>query len=108
MTACILAQTTIDTEEGARSLATRAIEERLAACVQVDGPLTSVYRWKETVETGLEWRLTFKTHPDRLEPLARWLQKTHPYKVPEWIAWPVAETSEDYGEWIRTETLDPA
>lgn len=106
MTRCSLAQTTIDTAEGARHLADEAVRRRLAACVQLEGPITSIYHWKGSIESASEWRLTFKTASDRLPELAAWLREAHPYEIPEWIVWNL-ETSPTYGAWIHDNTAKP-
>nr|WSX47584.1 divalent-cation tolerance protein CutA [Streptomyces sp. NBC_00974]WSX54272.1 divalent-cation tolerance protein CutA [Streptomyces sp. NBC_00974] len=105
-TEIMIAQTTIDDEEGAKKLAQGAVAARLAACAQIDAPLTSVYRWKEKIETATEWRVSFKTTSDRLPALAEWVGREHGYDVPEWIVLPVNEVSDAYRTWVITETTD--
>ncbi|MFF5706516.1 divalent-cation tolerance protein CutA [Streptomyces sp. NPDC012794] len=100
----VIAQTTVDDEERARGLARGAVEERLAACAHVDAPLTAVYRWKGSVETATEWRVSYKTTRDRLPALAEWVARTHPYEVPEWIVLPVAGGSAAYLAWVAEES----
>ena len=53
--------TTTDAKDKAQELAQHLVKLRLAACVQIDGPLESVYRWEDQIETSSEWRLTIKT-----------------------------------------------
>ena len=36
--------------EKAKAIARRLVVERLAACAQVSGPLTSIYQWRENLE----------------------------------------------------------
>lgn len=103
MSAC-LAQTTVNSSELATSLAQAAVEKGLAACVQIEGPLKSVYRWQGVIETAEEWRLTFKTTPRQLVALSGWIQKVHPYKTPEWLVWE-ARASMGYGDWLTEATL---
>jgi periplasmic divalent cation tolerance protein len=55
MTAFIQVLTTTATQADALKTARTLVERRLAGCVQVVGPITSVYRWQGNVETAKEW-----------------------------------------------------
>ena len=57
---------TAGSSEEARRLADAAVEARLAACAQISGPITSVYRWEGSIQADEEWRVVFKTADDRL------------------------------------------
>ncbi|MFF8847954.1 divalent-cation tolerance protein CutA [Streptomyces sp. NPDC015127] len=100
----VIAQTTIDDEDQAKALARGAVENRLAACAHIDPPFTAVYRWKGTIETAQEWRISYKTTTDRLPELAGWVSKNHSYEVPEWITLPVTGGSEAYLAWAVEES----
>ncbi|MFI5618187.1 divalent-cation tolerance protein CutA [Streptomyces sp. NPDC051567] len=100
----VIVQTTIDDEEDARHLARGAVEARLAACAHIDAPLTAVYRWKGTIETAKEWRVSFKTTQGRLPALTEWVGQEHGYAVPEWTVLPVAGVSDAYRAWVVEET----
>lgn len=101
MTTHVLACTTTDSERSARELATSAIEARLAACAQVEGPITSVYRWQGEVETATEWRVTYKTTAARYPDLQAHLLARHPYDTPELITTPVTGGSDAYLRWLE-------
>jgi periplasmic divalent cation tolerance protein len=96
--------TTTGTAAGAEDLARGAVEARLAACAQISGPVTSVYRWRGAVETAAEWQVLFKTTTHRYEALEAHLRAAHDYDVPEIIATPVVRGSADYLRWLETET----
>lgn len=96
--------TTTDSEEKARILARGAVEARLAACVQISAPLTSVYRWQNAIETSEEWQLQFKTSAERYEELAAYIEEAHDYDTPEIIALPVIRGSARYLGWVSAET----
>ncbi|MGW1027023.1 divalent-cation tolerance protein CutA [Streptomyces sp. NPDC002577] len=98
--------TTTDDEGKARRLAHGAVEARVAACAQIPGPVTSVYRWEGTVETADEWQVLFKTTADRYEALETWLTEAHDYDVPEIIATPVVRGSAAYLAWVTRETRE--
>jgi periplasmic divalent cation tolerance protein len=103
-TEIVIAQTTIDDEEKAKTLARGAVENRLAACAHIDQPFTAVYRWKGAIETATEWRISYKTTTGRLPELQAWVSKEHSYEVPEWIALPVAGGSDAYLAWVVEES----
>jgi len=92
--------TTIDTEQGATELARQLVEDRLAACVQVSGPITSIYRWNDAVKSDREWRLLAKTTAKGADRLMGAIAKLHPYKVPQIVAWPVPQVHTPYADWV--------
>ena len=91
-------------EKTARAIAGILVSERLAACVQVEGPLLSVYRWKGAVENAEEWRMVIKTRASLFDRVVRRIRENHPYEVPEIVAFPVADGSKDYLDWIDDST----
>lgn len=96
--------TTTDAAEKASGLAAGAIRDRVAACAQIAGPVTSVYRWEGEVETAQEWQVLLKTTVARYADLESWLTSHHDYDTPEIIATPVVRGSEAYLNWVRSET----
>ncbi|MFI0150774.1 divalent-cation tolerance protein CutA [Streptomyces lydicus] len=96
--------TTTDDAEKAKNLASSAVEAKVAACAQIDGPITSVYRWDGAVQTDQEWRVLYKTTTERYPELEAHLQRVHDYDTPEIIAMPVAHGSAAYLSWITEET----
>ncbi len=95
--------TTTPTLALARSLAGSLVEERLAACVQVVGPVQSTYRWQGRVISSREWLVVAKTTGSRLRRLFSAVTSRHPYDTPELIALPVAVGSKRYLDWLRSE-----
>ncbi|WP_329299520.1 divalent-cation tolerance protein CutA [Streptomyces sp. NBC_00659] len=102
--ACLAVLTTTDAAEKAEALARGAVAARVAACAQISGPVTSVYRWEGAVETASEWRIQFKTTVARYPALEAYLLDAHDYDTPEIIATPVAAGSPDYLRWLEEET----
>lgn len=96
--------TTTGTEELARTLAAGAVERRVAACAQINGPVTSVYRWEGATHHDPEWRVLFKTSTARYDALETYIRAAHDYDVPEIIATPVVRGGADYLEWVERET----
>ena len=89
---------TVPDEAAAERLARGLVEERLAAC------LKSFYRWQGNIEAQGEIQLLIKTHADRFDELAAWLQQGHPYDVPEIIALPAERVSDGYLAWAIEQT----
>ncbi|MEU8526889.1 MULTISPECIES: divalent-cation tolerance protein CutA [Streptomyces] len=104
--AALTVLTTTDSAEKAEALARGAVEARLAACAQVSGPVTSVYRWKDAVETAEEWQVLLKTTEQRYDALEAHLLAAHDYETPEIVATPVVRGSAAYLEWIAAETAE--
>lgn len=101
MTDCCQVTTTLPDREASDRLARAAVEERLAACAQIEGPVASTYRWQEGVETATEWYCHFKTSAARLPALMSRIRELHPYDVPEIIAVPLLDGDAAYLGWIR-------
>ena len=95
--------TTTEHQEDARRIADLLVEKRLAACAQIVGPITSVYRWQGKVETAQEWQCQIKTRRELFGALAEAIRTAHPYEVPEIVAVPFTAGSRDYLGWLRDE-----
>jgi periplasmic divalent cation tolerance protein len=96
--------TTIDSQEGAKKIADTLVEKRLAACVQISGPITSTYWWQGQIETAQEWICTAKTQQDLYDAVEQAIRAVHSYETPEIIATPIVAGSQSYLDWIRDET----
>jgi periplasmic divalent cation tolerance protein len=92
--------TTLPDRESANRLGGRLVEERLAACAQVIGPVSSVYWWQGEVETAAEWYCHLKTTAEKVPGLISRIRELHPYETPEIIALPVIEGDAGYLKWI--------
>lgn len=76
------------------------VDERLAACVNIMGPIASMYRWEGAVECAEEYLLIAKTVKGRLGKLVERVKSLHSYKVPEIIAVRIEGGSEEYLRWV--------
>ena len=92
--------TTTGTREIAERIAIELMELRLAACVQVSGPITSTFRWQGKVEDTEEWLCTMKSSRQHLPAIQDLLKRLHPYEVPELVATPIVGGSEAYLKWV--------
>ena len=92
--------TTAGSEEEAGRIASLLVERRLAACVQVVGPITSRYRWRGEVEEEREWQCLAKTTRAAYEAAEAAIREVHSYDEPEIIATPIVAGSPGYLAWI--------
>ena len=95
--------TTTGSKEDALKIARKILEERMVACVQIGGPIVSIYRWKEIIQEDEEWRITIKTRRDMYERLEKTIKDIHPYEVPEIIGMPLTVGNREYFEWVDEE-----
>lgn len=105
-TAFVQVSTTLAIREQAETLARRLVDARLAACVQIVGPIASVYRWKGEVSRDEETLLLIKSRRDLVPSIAELFREAHPYEVPELIAAEVVDGGASYLEWLA-ECLRP-
>ena len=96
----IVITTTTENASDAHRIADALIEHHLAACVQIVGPIQSVYRWQGKVEHAEEYRCEIKTRATNFAAISDVLRELHPYDVPEIIAIPLVNISADYGKWL--------
>ena len=91
--------TTLGADADAAAIARTLIDERLAACVNILPPMTSVYRWQGKVEQDREQQMVIKTASDRVADLQGRLRQLHPYELPEFLVLD-ATGSEAYLAWV--------
>ena len=100
----LLVFTTLPDADSAARIARQLVDARLAACVSVLAPCTSVYRWQGQTETATEVPLLIKTPRVRYADLEAALRAAHPYELPEIVAVPVSEGLPAYLAWVAGET----
>lgn len=99
--------TTTATKGDAHKIARAVVEARLAGCVQIVGPISSVYRWAGQIEEADEWLCLVKSRADLFDALEQAIRAAHPYDVPEVLAVPVVAGSKSYLNWLGSELADP-
>ena len=104
MTEVVLILTTVPDDDRGETLAQTLVTERLAACVNVLGPMTSTYRWQGAVERESERQLVVKTTRDRVEAVRQRIAQLHSYELPELIVLDVVDGSLGYLDWVKAET----
>ncbi len=100
MTDKVVVLVTAGSAEECGKIARSLVEKRLAACVNILGPVRSVYRWEGKVEDEQEHLMVMKTEQKRFGALRGEVERLHSYDTPEVICLPIAEGSEKYLNWL--------
>jgi periplasmic divalent cation tolerance protein len=98
---------TTGSEEQAVSIARVLVGERLAACVNIVGPVRSIYRWRDAVEDDREYLLIIKTRANLYIKLEKRVRELHTYEVPEVLALNADRGSPPYVKWLLESTGPP-
>jgi periplasmic divalent cation tolerance protein len=98
--------TTAGSEEEAERISAALVDRRLAACVQVIGPISSRYRWQGEIETAQEWMCVAKTEASRYPQLEAAIRELHSYDEPEIVATPIVAGSSGYLDWVSHSVND--
>ncbi len=99
--------TTTATRQQAEQIGQALVARRLAACAQISGPITSIYRWNGNVETSDEWRLTIKSMRSHFPAVSALITELHDYDVPEILGTSVDAISPEYRDWLLAELANP-
>ena len=102
--AAIVVLVTAGSAEEAARIGRTLVEERLAACVNVVGPIHSIYRWEGAVEDAREWLLVLKARAADFGALEARVRALHSYAVPEVLALPVYGGAAAYLAWLDEAT----
>jgi periplasmic divalent cation tolerance protein len=102
--AAILVLTNVPDRAVAAALAKALLDDRLAACVNIGGPVESIYHWHGRIETGEEVPVAVKTRSALYSNVEATIRKFHPYDTPEILAIPVVAGDARYLDWLAAET----
>ena len=103
MTNARIVLTTVGLKEVAEKLGQQLVERRLAACVNIVGPIRSIYRWKHKVQNEQEYLLLIKTTAEHAAQLRSAFRGLHPYELPECVELAIEGGSEEYLAWLAAE-----
>ena len=98
-------QTTVAKKSDAEKIAKMLLENKLSACIQIVGPMTSIYHWKGKIEKSQEWLCLIKSKKSHFKKIEQAIKKIHPYETPEIIATPIVDGSREYLKWMHAELL---
>jgi periplasmic divalent cation tolerance protein len=104
MSRVVLVLTTVPSDAVGEEIATALVTERLAACVNISAPMTSIYRWKGNVERDAERQLVIKTTAERVKALQQRIKELHSYELPEFLVIEVSGGSDAYLKWVASES----
>ena len=95
---------TASNEDEAAKISKALVESRLAGCVNIIKNIRSIYSWQGKIEDESEVLMIAKTQKALFDDLSRKVKELHSYTVPEIIAMPIVEGSEDYLKWLKEVT----
>ncbi len=96
--------TTCSEREDADRLADMAVREKLAACAQVSGPISSYYWWQGAREKTEEWQVRMKTTESGYQLLENFIRQNHPYELPQIIALEADKVLPEFAQWVAENT----
>ncbi len=99
-----LVLTTTGSRAEADKIANALVDRRLAACVNIVGPISSTYRWQGKVEAAEEFLLLIKTTEAKFERVRATIRELHSYELPECIEIAIEDGSAEYLRWIEENT----
>lgn len=105
----VVITTTFPTHAVAEQIACELVEQKMAACVQITGPIKSIYYWEESVEIKSEYSVKIKIAVRRLNEVVDFLKSHHPYELPQ-IVWETVHATAEYSQWVDCQSgcgIDP-
>jgi len=104
----LLIRITCPSKNVAQKIADASVEQRLAACANIEAPVSSTYLWKGVVEQAFEHVLWLKSVAPCWKALESLVTELHPYDVPAMVAMPCTHVLGSYAEWLDENTKAPA
>ena len=101
--AMLVVVTSLPNVETAKTLANSLLGSHLAACVQIQEGITSLYRWEGKVCEEQEVLLSVKTINSKWHEISAFIQSAHPYDLPEILAFTPTQYDVHYGKWVQSE-----
>ena len=101
MSELLLIRVTCPSQRVANKIAEQAVEQRLAVCGNVEGPMMATYRWKGVIEQAWEFVLWLKAVEANYAKIETLVKQAHPYDVPAIVALPCSQASADYVAWAK-------
>ena len=100
MSQAILVLCSCASSEEAEKIALKILEEKLAACVQINPGVTSYYKWKEKLERSEEVQISIKTTQEKWSALETRIKSLHSYELPEILSIRLDQLSSTYSDWL--------
>jgi periplasmic divalent cation tolerance protein len=102
----IIVFTTFPSKKTAQKVAKKLIQEHLAGCVQILGPMESHYYWQNKYEKSREYLMLIKTIEQKYKKLETTIKEIHPYETPQILGCRVSLASETYTTWLISQVSD--
>jgi periplasmic divalent cation tolerance protein len=93
---------TTPNKEDAVKIVRSLLKERLIACANIVGPVSSLFWWQGKIDEENEFLVFMKSHKNLFERLSERVKEIHSYDVPEIIALPIIDGSPPYLDWLKT------
>jgi periplasmic divalent cation tolerance protein len=93
---------TASTREEAERITSKLLHEKLIACANITGPVSSLFWWKGKISRENEFLTLMKTRAELFDELAKTIKRMHSYKVPEIIAVPITKGEQSYMKWLSS------
>lgn len=108
MQSFIQIQTTCDDRQVLEAIAKELVGQKLAACVQISGPVTSFFRWENKVDNSQEYVCVIKTRAELFDHVAALIRELHSYDLPQVIALPIVRATDEFANWMSSEMATPS
>lgn len=96
----VIVMVTTSSKQEAEKIARRLLDERLIACANIIGPVSSLFHWSGKMETAEEYLIIMKSRKDLFEKLTETVKALHSYEVPEILVLPIVAGSKAYLKWL--------
>ena len=93
---------TVSDEKEATKIVRNLLKDRLIACANIVGPVSSLFWWKGKIDKANEFLVIMKSRKNLFKKLSERVKELHSYEVPEVIALPVIEGLPSYLNWLGT------
>jgi periplasmic divalent cation tolerance protein len=100
----VFVYSTFPDEAAAKRVAEALVTAKLAACVNISAPMTSIYEWQDKLETASEVAAFIKTRRMLIEQAIAAARPLHPYSVPCFLVLPIESGNREYLAWARAQT----
>lgn len=97
----VLITTTTGSKEEAAKISRLLVESKIAACVNIVGPITSIYTWQDKITEDIEFKLFIKTFKEKWKDVKNLIKENHSYSVPEISMIEIHDMQPDYLTWMR-------
>jgi periplasmic divalent cation tolerance protein len=106
MSSYVVVIVTVANREEAVKIVRSLLEERLIACANIVGPISSVFWWEGKIDEAKEFLVLMKSHKNHFRRLSEKVAEIHSYEVPEILALPIIKGSPPYLKWLN-DSLQP-